>query len=134
MKVLRSIGAVVTGYLLVGAAAELLFYLSGRNPHAPASAPFIVLTAIYGFFIAALAGHVAARIAGRLELLHAAVLACLVALVALLSLLADLGAGSVWSQLVALLFMAPAVMIGAMTRLKKTDEMSRSTVQHKEAL
>jgi len=129
MKVLRSIGAMVTGYILLGVAAELLFHFSGYNPHAPASVSFIVLTAIYGFFSAALAGYVAARIAGRLVLWHGAVLACLVALVALLSLLAELGTGSIWSQLVALLFMAPAVMIGAMMRLKKTDEMSRNTVQ-----
>lgn len=120
MRVLRSIGAVVGGYSLLAVAAQLLFYFSGHNPHGPASASFIILTSIYGFFFAALAGNVAARIAGRLELLHAAVLACLVALIALLSLLADLGNESVWSQLAALLFMAPAVMIGAMIRLKKT--------------
>jgi hypothetical protein len=114
---------------LLGVAAELLFYLSGQNPHAPASASFIILTAIYGFFVAALAGFVAARIAGRLALFHGALLACLVAIIALLSLLADLGTGSIWSQLVALLFMAPAVTIGAMMRLKKTDENPRNAVQ-----
>ena len=134
MKVLRSVGAVVGGYVLLGTASELLFYLSGRNPHAPASAAFITLTSVYGFFFAALAGYLTALIAGRLELFHAAVLACLLALIALLSLLADLRTGSMWSQLVALLLMAPAVLIGAMirfnmTRLKKTDEPPRPLVQ-----
>ena len=129
MKVLRSIGAVVAGYLVLGMSAELLFALSGHNPHAPASLAFIALTAIYGFFFAALAGRLAARISGRLELFHAAVLACLTALVAMLSLLADLGSGVVWSQLVVLIIMAPAVMIGAMIRLKRTDKISRSAVQ-----
>lgn len=129
MKVLRSIAAVVAGYLLIGIASEMFFLLSGRDPHAPASAAFVILTTVYGFFFSTVAGYIAARIAGRLALFHAALLACLVALIALLSLLADLGAGSVWSQLVALVFMAPAVMIGAMIRLKKTDEMSRRAVQ-----
>lgn len=119
MNVLRSIGAVVVGYLVIGVSSILLFRFSGRNPHAPGSAKFVILSAVYGFFFSALAGFIAARIAGRLELLHGALLACLVAMIALISLFAQSGSGSVWSQMVALLFMAPAVMLGAMYCLGK---------------
>lgn len=120
MRVLRSVAAVLAGYVLISAAVELLFHLTGRNPYAPASQGFVILTTVYGFFFAALGGYLAARIAGRLVLMHGAVLACLIGLIAVLSLFAELGSGSIWSQIVALLFMAPAVMIGAMMRLRKT--------------
>ena len=112
---------------MIGIAVQLLFRLSGRNPHAPASGRFMIVTTAYGFFFAALAGYVAAWIAGRLALLHGAMLAFLVIVIAVLSLLADLGNGAIWSQLVALLFMAPAVMIGAMIRLKKTDRRTAAS-------
>lgn len=118
MKLLRSIGAILAGYIFMGLAVELIFLLSGRNPHAPASARFIIVTTLYGTFCAAIGGYVTSRLAGRFPLMHAAVLACLVSFIALISLFAELGVGSIWSQLVALLFMAPAVMIGAMLRLK----------------
>ena len=119
MKLLRSVGAVFAGYALIGISVELLFHLSGHDPHAPASVQFMVLTTIYGCFFAALAGFITASIAGRPALLHGAVLACLVELVAMLSLLVTLGDASIWSEVSALLFMAPAVMIGAMIRVKK---------------
>jgi hypothetical protein len=122
MNVARSIGAVLSGYLLFALSAVLLFHFAGRDPHAPGSRAFIVLTTIYGILFAALGGYVAAWIAGRLELLHVAVLSCVVALLALISLITELGKGSVWSQVAALLFMAPAVMLGGMVRLKKRDE------------
>ena len=127
MTMLRSIGAVVAGYLVVGISSVLFFRLSGRDPHAPAPAAFMIVSAIYGFLFSILAGYLAARIAGRLELLHAAVLACLAALIALLSLFADLGRGAVWSEIVVLLFMAPAVMLGGMIGLKKRDDRVAST-------
>ena len=76
----------------------------------------MILTTVYGFLFAVLAGYVTALIAGRLVLFHGAVLACLVAVVALLSLLADLDSGAIWSQLATLLFLAPGAMLGAMFR------------------
>lgn len=122
MRVLRSIGAVIVGYVMFGVAAEMLFYLSGHDPHESASPLFMAITTVYGFCFAVLAGYVAASIAGRRRLFHGAVLACLMAFVAMLSLLVDLGNGSVWSQLATLLFMTPAVMIGAMARLRNRQE------------
>lgn len=127
MNVVRSIGAVLCGYLLFALSAVLLFHFAGRDPHAPASPAFIILTTIYGILFAALGGYVAARIAGRLELLHTAVLAGVIALLALISLIVELGKGSVWSQVAALLFMAPAALLGAMVRLRKKDEAGHRT-------
>lgn len=121
MNILRSFAGVIGGYLVFAISAGLLFHLTGRNPRAPASASFIILTTVYGFFFAALGGYIAARIAGRNELLHGAALACLMAFVALISLLAELGSAAIWSQISALLFMVPAVLVGAMIRVRRVD-------------
>lgn len=76
----------------------------------------MLLTTVYGFLVAILAGYVTALLAGRQVLFHGAVLACLIALIALLSLLADLNSGAIWSQLATLLFLAPGATLGAMFR------------------
>ena len=121
MKTVRSIAAIVTGYLIFGISAGLLFRAAQRDPHAPAPATFLILSTLYGLVFACLGGYVAARIAQRLELLHAVILALLMATVALISLFAELGRGSVWSQIAALLFMAPAAALGGMVRLKSKE-------------
>ncbi len=121
MNVFRSFGAVIAGYLIFAISAALLFRLAQRNPHAPASATFMILTTIYGFVFAFLGGYVAARVANRLELLHASLLALLLATGAMISLFAELGRGSVWTQISALLFMAPAAALGGMVRLKSKE-------------
>jgi hypothetical protein len=118
MKIVRSIASVIAGYLIFGISAGVLFRLAQRDPHAPAPAAFMILSTVYGVVFACLGGYAAARIAQRLELLHAAILALLMATGALISLFAELGRGSAWSQIAALLFMAPAAALGGMIRLK----------------
>jgi hypothetical protein len=107
---LRSIGAVAAGYLVFAGSAALLFQLSGQDPHAPSTATFKIGSIVWGCGFALVAGFLTAHIAGRKPSTHGAVLAALVAAGALVSLIASGGAR--WSQLSALLLMAPLVWVG----------------------
>jgi len=108
---LRSIGAVAAGYLIFGASAALLFQLSGQAPHEAAPFAFKIASIIWGAVFALVAGWLTARIAGRRPMLHAALVAALIALGALISLLAR-PSDAIWSQVSALVVMAPCALIG----------------------
>jgi hypothetical protein len=125
--VLRSVGAVIAGYLVFGISAAVLFPATRHDPHAPASTGFMVATTIYGMVFAAAGGYLAARIAGRRPRAHAVAVAAIIALGALVSLIASPGAGSTWSQTAAIFFMAPAAIVGGVvgqsTRKEKTSDI-----------
>jgi len=116
---LRSIVAVLSGYLLFAASAVALFWLSGRDPHAPASALFQLFTTLYGMLFAGLGGFVAAVLARRSEFEHGFAVATLIAVIGAASLLGTLGHGSLWTQLAAILIMAPMAMVGARFRARQ---------------
>jgi multisubunit Na+/H+ antiporter MnhE subunit len=109
---IRSIAAVAAGYLVFAGSAALLFQLSGQPPHAPASRAFEIGTIIWGVVFALIAGWLTARIAVRHPAMHAVVLAALIALGALLSLLLSSSGSAIWTQVAALLLMAPAALAG----------------------
>jgi hypothetical protein len=109
---LRSIGSVAAGYLVFAGSAALLFQLSGQEPHAPASAAFKIASAVWGSVFALVAGFVTGHIAGRRPATHAAIVALLIAVGALVSLVLSPGEGARWSQLSALLLMAPCAWLG----------------------
>src|SRR6185312_7442186 len=88
---LRSIGAVAAGYLVFGASAALLFQLSGQAPHEAAPFAFKIASIIWGAVFA--------------------LVAALIALGALISLLAR-PSDAIWSQVSALVVMAPCALIG----------------------
>jgi RsiW-degrading membrane proteinase PrsW (M82 family) len=113
--VLRSIAAVVAGYVVFGASAAILFSLTGRDPHAPAPMAFLIWTTIYGMVFAAAGGCAAAAIAPRKPRVHAAIVGALIALGAVVSLVAA-PSDARWSQLAALFLMAPAAAAGGMLR------------------
>src|SRR5262245_25964150 len=108
---LRSIGAVAAGYLIFAMSAVLLFQMSGRAPHEAQPLAFEIATVVWGCVFALVAGWLTARIAARKPAVHAAVLAGVIALGALASLIADLN-GAKWSQIAALVVMAPCAWIG----------------------
>ena len=112
---LRSIGAVVAGYLLFGIPAAVLFPLTGRDPHAAAPLSFILFTAIYGAVFAMAGGYLAAAIAPRRPRFHAAMVGLLIAIGATASLIAA-PADARWSQLAAILLVAPVAAAGGMLR------------------
>src|SRR5262245_18828132 len=100
---LRSVGAVVVGYLVFGISAGFLFRAAGQDPHASATTAFIVLSTLYGMVFAFLGGLAATTMAGIQSLVPAVAVAVLIAAGAIVSLLARPGAGEIWSQLGALL-------------------------------
>lgn len=111
-RVLRTLAAVVGGYLIFALSAVALFQVSGRDPHAPQPLWFVVASVTYGMVFAALGGFVAARAAPTRSLLHAGSVAVVLALGASASLVASPGAGATWSQWAALTLMAPSAYLG----------------------
>jgi hypothetical protein len=112
MRMLRSVSVVVGGYLIFALSAVALFQLSGRDPHAPQPLWFMVAAVAYGMGFAAVGGFFAARLAPTRGLLHAGIVAVVVALGASVSLVASPGAGATWSQWAALALMAPCAYVG----------------------
>ena len=112
MSILRSTAAGLAGYVVFAASAGLLFQLSGRDPHAAQSTPFMLLTTAYGMLFAALGGMLAMRIARVRPSAHAVGVAALIALGATISLIASPGAGATWTQWGAILLMAPSALLG----------------------
>jgi len=73
----------------------------------------------FGLAFALLGGYVAAWLAQRRPVAHSAGVAALVAIGALVSLVSTLGNGAVWSQVAALMLMAPCAVLGGWLRLKQ---------------
>jgi putative membrane protein (TIGR04086 family) len=110
-----AVGGVV-GYVVFAVLAVALFVITGRDAHAPQETSFMVLSTVYGMACAFLGGYVAARIAGQREGVAGAVVATVIALGALASI-PSVPKGIVpWSQICALVFMAPCALLGGMVR------------------
>ena len=109
---LRSIGAVAAGYLIFGGSGFLLFQLSGQDPHQPAPPAFKIASIIWGAVFALVAGWLTARIAPKRPATHAGILAGLLGVLAACSLLLAEPGESRWSQVAALVAMAPCAWLG----------------------
>jgi len=111
MPILRSIAAVIAGYLVFALSAAALFQLSGMNPHGGASMAFMALTTLYGMVFAGLGGILAVRLSATRLPAHAWAVAGLIAIGAGISLLLSPTTDARWSQITAILFMAPAAAL-----------------------
>ncbi len=109
---IRSIGAVAAGYLVFAGSAALLFQLSGQAPHAAATQAFKIGSIVWGCVFALIAGFLTAHIAGRRPSTHAAVVGAIIAVGALLSMVLTPPGTARWSQIAALLLMAPCAWLG----------------------
>jgi len=118
---LRSIGAVVAGYFVFAASAVLLFQMSGRDPHADLPFTFKVASTIWGAVFALVGGWLAAHVSVSRPATHAAVVAAVIAIGALLSLMLD-PSGARWSQLSAIVVMAPSAWLGGVLAAKRKAE------------
>ncbi len=116
---LRSVFAVIVGYAIFAASGVALFQITGQPPHGEASLPFKLGAVAYGVVFALIAGYVGALIGGRRPVAHGAAIATLLALGATASLLSTVGRGAIWSQVCALVFMAPAVVAGGYLRASR---------------
>jgi hypothetical protein len=116
---LRAFLAVLVGYLIFGFSAVLLFQLAHVDPHQQPGIGFMIGSTVYGVVFAIAAGFTAAHIAGKRKLLNAGVVACIIALLALVSIFAQPGLPSYWSQIAAIVFMAPASILGGWIRARR---------------
>ena len=118
MSLGRSIVSVIVGYLIFALSAFALFQISGQPPHQATPAPFMAGSIVYGAVFALVGGYVAARLAKRRPLAHGLAVAAVLALGAAISLLSTRGKGAIWSQVAALVIMAPCAAIGGWLRAK----------------
>jgi hypothetical protein len=117
--------AIVTGYLVFAFSAALLFQLSGHDPHAAPGIGFAVLGILWGIAFAALGGYVAVITSRRETLAGGVGVSVVLAVFAGISLAADHG-NSIWSQVAALVLMAPAATLGGWMALAMRRRRLRS--------
>jgi len=120
LALLRSFVAVLVGYAIFAVSSFALFRVTGQDPHAPAPLLFMAMTVVIGDTFAMIGGYVAGWLAGRRPLAHGVAAAVLIAVGAVVSLTATIGHGSVWTQVAALLFMAPSAVVGGWMRQART--------------
>ena len=121
MSIARSILAVVAGYVIFAVSAFAFFRLSGQLPHQTAPLPKMLSSVAVGVVFALLGGYVAAWIARRRPLAHGVAVAILLALGATVSLVSTLGHGAIWSQIAALVLMAPSAALGGWVRARRSS-------------
>ena len=105
----RGVLGAILGYVIFAAPAAVMFNLMGWDPHAPAPLTVMAASTLVGIVAAAAGGFVAARV-GRARW-PSAVVAALIVTGAVISLATSPGAGAIWSQLVAILLMAPVAWL-----------------------
>ncbi len=118
LALLRSVSAVLVGYIVFAASAFAMFRFSGQAAHAEASASFMTIRIVSGVLFALVGGYVAGWIAGRGPLAHGVAMAALLATGAGVSLASTIGHGAIWSQLSALALMAPSAALGGWLRAR----------------
>lgn len=109
---MRVITGVILGYLVFAGSAFLLFRITGHNPHVRASISFEISTIVYGMLFAWLAGYIASLIGGRPNAIAAWILGGIIAVGAVASMIMSVVS---WSQIAAVLFMAPMAVVGGWT-------------------
>ncbi len=123
---MRTLGAVVAGYVIFAASAVLFFQLAGEDPHASGTAVFMTFSVVYGILFASLAGYVAAVIARRADLVAAVLVAVVIALGAVGSLVMTMrSGGAIWTQVTAALILAPSALGGGWLRLRQLRKAPR---------
>ena len=127
MNILRSIAAVIAGYLVFGIAAGILFAIVKQDPHSVASTAYMVGTTAYGAVFAALGGYLTASLAPRLPMAHVAVLAGIIAGGAVVSILTRASDEAMWSQVAAIVVIAPAVLIGGWMKARRARNQPEVT-------
>ncbi|HET6266770.1 MAG TPA: hypothetical protein VFG11_03560 [Acidobacteriota bacterium] len=122
---LRSILSIVFGHFVFSVGAAAIFWLSGTDPNAAAPWLTMVLTTIIGMLFALLAGYLTALTAPRRPQLHANILACLLVVEALASMILQYSSAAIWTQIAAIVLMAPLVSLGG--RVRKASLVSQAS-------
>src|SRR5262249_32954354 len=114
----RSISAVVVGYLVMAVAIMVLFAIWFRDPNTLPTNVFMVVAAAYGLVAAAAGGVVTALIAKRAETNHAIVLAALCVVLAVVSMVVQWGQEPLWFQVANTAAISLGVFLGAWSRVQ----------------
>jgi len=122
LKIAQSILGVFVGYAVFALSAVVLFRAAGRDSHAQQDLLFTAGAILYGMAFAAVGGLIAALIAGRRPVLHAAIVGVILAAGAFASLVSRPGAGAIWSQVAAMFLMAPSVFVGGIVAERLSRE------------
>jgi hypothetical protein len=116
---LKTAGLSVLGWLvgyLISCISSILFFIVGHiSPAKPASATVMWITAIYGIVFAVIGAIVGANFCRRFALGIGAAIALTIGAVALWSWYSTPDHAH-WTQLIAILLMAPAAQFGALFR------------------
>lgn len=126
MNALRSILAVTLGYIVFAVPAFAFFRVLGRDPHQTAPVWFMACGTACGVLFAVVGTYVAGRVAGRSLFAHAVALAVVIAIGAAASLVSTLGHSAIWSQVTALLFVAPSAALAGWLRSRSRALPRRS--------
>jgi peptidoglycan/LPS O-acetylase OafA/YrhL len=118
----RSVFAVIAGYLIFAVCSFALFRFSGHDPHADASLQFKLVTILCGMVFALAGGYVTGRLAPGKPAAHGIALAILMALFAGISMFTMPAKGNAWTQISAIFLMAPAAIGGSLvaTRFRES--------------
>jgi fructose-specific phosphotransferase system IIC component len=106
---MRIFSGIVLGFLMFELLWRLLFRVTNTDPYVPASISFEAFAIAFGLLFALLSGYIASFIGGRPHFTAAKVVGLLIALGAIVVMVRR---GIGWPQLSALLFMAPAAVVG----------------------
>ena len=123
---MRSVVAIVVGYLVFGVSSAILFAASGQDPRVLPTPGFLVCSIVYGAAFAAFGGYLAARIANCKPLLHAGLVAAIIATGAIVAMIVERQASSLRSQIAVLFVMAPAALAGGISESAMKPEAART--------
>lgn len=127
---MRSFLAAVAGYLVFGVSAVAMFQISGVDPHQQPGVGFMVGSTIYGVVFAIAGGYVSAAIVARKQLMHAGIVAAIIAVLALISIFAQPGLPTYWSQIAAIVFMTPSAVFGGWLRARQVKSRKDPSQAH----
>lgn len=116
----RSISGVLAGYLTFAIPFKLLFGVTGSHEFAPLSPTMLIIAIVFGIGVGFLGGYVAARMAGKKPVGHAATVGLLIAMWGLLSLAVERESPG-WVHIAAVLLMAPAAAGGGYFRSRSPE-------------
>lgn len=117
MVFIRSLAAVVLGYVFKGVAVGIYFVASGWRPDGVLSEKVVILGMVWRALASIAAGYLAGAIAGRKEVGHALGVALLTAFTAIASMLSPEGSQEpIWAQMTNLCIMFPLVLLGGYLR------------------
>ena len=115
----RSIIAVIVGYLVMVVASMALFAIWFREPSTKPTMGFELFSLGYGFVFGVIGGYVTAVIAKRLEMKHTMALAGLSVLMGIVSMISFAGQEPFWYSIANMVIMVCAVVLGGYLRARQ---------------